>query len=153
MPTPAPAASATRTPPGSSLVPGYGSSGPAGTPASHMTPTPTSPNSALPSPDLTQGTEALHRPRDLPPAHKPATHGSSRLPEIGGINHGSPRVVRRSVATQTLSPTTDAPGPRLGSGAQRPRLGGRDEGPILGGEAQTRIRASSLAQLVILLSF
>jgi Transposase len=29
--------------------------------------------------------EALHRPRDLPPTHKPATRGPSHLPEIGGI--------------------------------------------------------------------
>ena len=30
--------------------------------------------------------QALHRPRGLPAPHKPATHGPSRLPEIGGIN-------------------------------------------------------------------
>jgi hypothetical protein len=58
-PTPAPAANATHTPPASSPAPGSGSSGPAGTPARPMIPTPTSPNSASRSPDLTQGTQAL----------------------------------------------------------------------------------------------
>jgi hypothetical protein len=63
----------------------------------------------------------------------------------------SPRVVRRSVASQTLSPATDAPG-RLAL-----RLAQRDLGSVVGmrdralGEAQTnRTLALSLAQLVIL---
>src|SRR5436309_12210859 len=81
MPTPAPAANATRTPPGSSLVPGSGSSGPAGTPAPHMTPTLTLPNSASQPPDLTQGTEADRRPPAVPapgalrPARRRGAHG------------------------------------------------------------------------------
>src|SRR5215204_264814 len=51
--------------------------------------------------------QALHRPRDLPPAHKPATHRRYRVPETGGIEahqhghdgaerwHASPHSTRR----------------------------------------------------------
>jgi Resolvase, N terminal domain len=48
--------------------------------------------------------EALHRPRDLPPAHKPATHRPTRLPEIGGINHPLSQVLRRFPAWTSARP-------------------------------------------------
>jgi hypothetical protein len=106
MPTPADAASTTPTPSASWPAPGYGSSGPAGTPTPSMTPPSTAPRNASP-PELDSGNSSAELPSARPSSAAVAPRCRPATTSLSAAMRWTPRV-RRASRAQALGPAPRA---------------------------------------------